>query len=226
MAAKLQCEICGGKLIGRPGGIFECDSCGMEYDTAWAKEKIQEITGTVKIEGPVEVTGKVKIDGTVTVDSGIDKETLLRRGTMALEDENWELADSCFNQVLNYDIECGEAYLGLAMADAKAKDRENYAKKYISKGNKQLSESNHVFRARKFDAEIDKWFNVLDGQIVEGPPKYEITGHCIGCDTCARKCPVNAISGEEWKKHDIDYVKCTKCGICKSICPVGAIKEN
>ena len=32
MAAKLECEICGGKLIGKPGGIFECESCGMEYD--------------------------------------------------------------------------------------------------------------------------------------------------------------------------------------------------
>lgn len=33
MAAKLQCEIYGGKLIGKPGGIFECDSCGTEYST-------------------------------------------------------------------------------------------------------------------------------------------------------------------------------------------------
>ena len=63
MAAKLQCEICGGKLIGKPGGIFECDSCGMEYDTAWVKEKIQEITGTVKVEGTVEVQGKVQVEG-------------------------------------------------------------------------------------------------------------------------------------------------------------------
>ena len=62
MAAKLQCEICGGKLIGRPGGIFECDSCGMEYDTAWAKQKIQEITGIVTVEGTVDVQGTVKID--------------------------------------------------------------------------------------------------------------------------------------------------------------------
>ena len=59
MATKLQCEICGGKLIGKAGGIYECDSCGMEYDTTWVKEKIQEIKGTVKVEGTVEVTGKV-----------------------------------------------------------------------------------------------------------------------------------------------------------------------
>ena len=54
--AALQCEICGGKLIGKPGGVFECDSCGMEYSTEWAKAKIQEIRGTVQVEGTVEVT--------------------------------------------------------------------------------------------------------------------------------------------------------------------------
>ena len=41
--AALTCEICGGKLIGKPGGVFECDSCGMEYSTEWARNKIQEI---------------------------------------------------------------------------------------------------------------------------------------------------------------------------------------
>lgn len=59
MAAKLQCEICGGKLIGKPGGIFECESCGTEYSTEWAKAKIQEIQGTVKVEGIVDVKGTV-----------------------------------------------------------------------------------------------------------------------------------------------------------------------
>ena len=41
------CDICGGKLMGRPGGVFECGSCGMEYDIAWAKEKAQGIKGAV-----------------------------------------------------------------------------------------------------------------------------------------------------------------------------------
>ena len=67
MAAKLECEICGGKLVGKPGGIFECESCGMEYSTEWAKAKIQEIKGTVKVEGTVEVTGKVQLDGPIKV---------------------------------------------------------------------------------------------------------------------------------------------------------------
>ena len=66
--AALQCEVCGGKLIGKPGGVFECDSCGMEYSTEWAKAKIQEIRGTVQVEGTVEVTGTVKVE---PVEAGI-----------------------------------------------------------------------------------------------------------------------------------------------------------
>ena len=97
MAAKLQCEICGGKLIGKPGGIFECDSCGVEYSTEWAKLKIQEIRGTVTVEGTVEVTGKVQVDGPVKVDSSANKEALLQRGNLALEDGKWEEAKSFFD---------------------------------------------------------------------------------------------------------------------------------
>ena len=61
--AALVCEICGGKLVGKAGGVFVCDSCGMEYDKAWAQEKIQEIKGTVQITGNVDVSGStVKVD--------------------------------------------------------------------------------------------------------------------------------------------------------------------
>ena len=111
MAAKLQCEICGGKLVGKPGGIFECDSCGMEYDTAWAKAKIQEIRGTVKVEGTVEVQGTVKVEGAANMES------LMKRGNMALEDGKWAEADTFFERVLDADPENGEAWLGKLLAE-------------------------------------------------------------------------------------------------------------
>ncbi len=53
---------------------------------------------------------------------------------------------------------------------------------------------------------------------------YEITGDCIGCGTCAKECPVNAISGEKGGKYDIDPEKCTKCGICEEVCPMDAVE--
>ena len=51
-------------------------------------------------------------------------------------------------------------------------------------------------------------------------------GKCIGCTKCARVCPVQAISGEVKKPHEIDTQKCIKCGACAEACPVTAISRN
>ncbi len=47
---------------------------------------------------------------------------------------------------------------------------------------------------------------------------------CVGCTTCARNCPVNAISGEPKKTHHINPDVCIRCGICKQVCNFGAVK--
>lgn len=41
--ALLQCEICGGKLTMKPGGVCECCDCGMGYDKEWIKEQVAAI---------------------------------------------------------------------------------------------------------------------------------------------------------------------------------------
>ena len=55
---------------------------------------------------------------------------------------------------------------------------------------------------------------------------YEITDAFKGCSLCARKCPVNAISGEIKQKFNIDQDKCIKCGVCISNCKFGAIVKK
>lgn len=53
--------------------------------------------------------------------------------------------------------------------------------------------------------------------------KYYIVDDCIGCGVCKRKCPVDAISGVQKYKHEIDVDKCIRCNACLEACPVNAI---
>jgi NADH:ubiquinone oxidoreductase subunit F (NADH-binding) len=46
---------------------------------------------------------------------------------------------------------------------------------------------------------------------------------CNGCQSCARECPKQAISGGEMKPHFIDQRKCNKCKICLESCEANAI---
>ncbi len=51
-----------------------------------------------------------------------------------------------------------------------------------------------------------------------------ITDNCTGCTACARVCPVQAISGEVKKPHEIDPEICTRCGLCIETCNFNAIE--
>ena len=50
-----------------------------------------------------------------------------------------------------------------------------------------------------------------------------VADKCKGCTLCAKKCPVDAISGTVKQPHVIDTLKCIKCGVCQSNCKFGAI---
>ena len=166
MAAKLQCEICGGKLVGKPGGVFECESCGTEYSTEWAKAKIQEIKGTVKVEGTVDVKGSVQVEGPVKVEGAANAQSLIKRGSLALEDGKWDDAKKYFDDALNAEPENAEAYLGLVMASKNLRNKDAFASAYIDE---QIEDyDKNLKRARQFaDENLKKWFDEIDKRIKE-----------------------------------------------------------
>jgi NADH:ubiquinone oxidoreductase subunit F (NADH-binding)/(2Fe-2S) ferredoxin len=49
---------------------------------------------------------------------------------------------------------------------------------------------------------------------------------CIGCSLCARKCPVNCITGNKNDKFSIAAAACIKCGECFTVCKFGAVFKN
>ena len=70
----------------------------------------------------------------------------------------------------------------------------------------------HIKEGKCLAGECDALFNY-----------YILEAKCEGCTSCFRVCPVNAITGEKKKVHNINLETCIKCGACAEKCPFDAI---
>ena len=66
--------------------------------------------------------------------------------------------------------------------------------------------------------EIDEMFKTVPSYYIE-PDK------CRACGICAKRCPVEAISGGKNLIHIINQEKCIKCGTCFEACPFDSISR-
>ena len=105
----------------------------MSYDMGkigFIQDLIRGVNKVLDADKPKE---KETVHETVVVKSegGANEQALLKRGNMALEDGDWKRADEFFEQVLNQNAECAEAYLGKFLAENKCRSTDEYADKRI-----------------------------------------------------------------------------------------------
>ena len=109
----------------------------------------------VREAAPVESTG-----------SGSRIASLLDRGSMALEDGDWEKADSFFEDVLNNDSKNAQAYIGKALAQEKCRSLDALIQKRLDARQRVASETLYVPERQAHVAEMVEKYT-LPGYVEE-----------------------------------------------------------
>ncbi len=72
----------------------------------------------------------------------------------------------------------------------------------------------------KEEYEAHIYYNMCPAKMCRPLINYVIDKNkCVGCGSCVKVCPVDAIKGESKKPHVIDSEICIKCGSCIGACP-------
>ena len=136
----------------------------MSYDIGrigFIQDLIRGVDKVLSAEKKDSATETVKETVVVQQGSGPNVTALLKRGNIALEDGEWENANSFFDQALNMNAECAEAYVGQGLAEQKCHDTEEYIqrvahrsvkteRKYISKNDDRIRKARETYPVEGF----------------------------------------------------------------------------
>ena len=128
---------------------------------------------------------QVKETVVVQSEGGANFDALLKRGYMALEDREWNKADEFFEQVLNLNAECAEAYLGKLLALLKQPSLSKLVRQRVKQPNAQ-TQTRMAQQADKHRIQAAKKHFVIPGYLEEKEIetgfafdlKYSSAQHC------------------------------------------------
>ena len=131
------------------------------YDMAKIGFMQDLIRGVKKVLTKYDKKQSEVVQKTVVQQSGGNIDSLLKRVSLFLEDEEWSSTEEYCQKVLDIDPENAEAYLGLVMAKSRTHNRDDFALAFID-SRVSISEKN-LKRAKQFaDTEMKAWFKELD----------------------------------------------------------------
>ena len=137
---------------------------------------IQDLTRGIKKVLDAEKKPEQAKETVVVQKSNTGAAPLLKRGYISLEDSDWKKADQLFEEVLNLDPECTQAYVGKLLAAEKVSNLKALVQKHIEEKEEATVEVRFV-EATGEDEEAD----TLESQRLEAEEeavsKYTIPGY-------------------------------------------------
>ena len=122
---------------------------GFMQDLIRGVSKVLEGSKAEKSSGDAGAFGSSEVNSNIAA--------LLKRGKLALEDAEWDRAYAFFDQVLNNDAECSEAYLGQTLAKIHVANEEDYIRLLLFK----TQNAEPVRRVKKITSEQIAYVNTM-----------------------------------------------------------------
>ena len=129
----------------------------------WDRKKLEKLIAQIQAASEVDSFSQQSEDSFILWSGS----SLLKRGGIALKDMEWKKAIQCFERALNTDPENAEAYLGLAMANMKMSDEDEFMWNYVNNLTWQVDKTNLKHMKEFAGPELNMWFTRTELQLRE-----------------------------------------------------------